>query len=271
MPRIEEKVHIPSFPPAIGRREGSNVTSNRALSFTFQFFEFWLRACNARVLLAGDSENALMRYPYIHVCMRVYMIHWTTYYEKRSVERSLARSTVARSRVYLARGPRLLRCGSRSRFSRTEANPRFRIPRCRISRRPSGPLSTPLSPFRDYLLPPETLDKQSTQNYATLRNRTTLETTGNVMDNRDIATRMNCTRLRRSSSISSCSKITIILLFSVYLSKWRSIQRVPFFLCCIMHGLPSYSRTNAIFRSIVSAVTTVVRTEMADQGLFYAI
>lgn len=159
------------------------------------------------------------------------MIHWTTYYEKRSVERSLARSTVARSRVYLARGPRLLRCGSRSRFSRTEANPRFRIPRCRISRRPSGPLSTPLSPFRDYLLPPETLDKQSTQNYATLRNRTTLETTGNVMGNRDIATRMNCTRLRRSSSISPCSKITIILLFSVYLSKWRPIQRFPFFLC----------------------------------------
>lgn len=42
------------------------------------------------------------------------------------LERRSERSTVAHA--YLASGPCPPRCGSRSRFSRTEANPRFRIP-----------------------------------------------------------------------------------------------------------------------------------------------
>lgn len=148
-----------------------------------------------RVLLAGDSENAF-----------IYDIHlyiYTTYVHVRDALNNILREAIgrmiarARYRCALARvfSPRPfcpLRCGSRSRFSRTEANPRFRIPRCRISRRPSGPLSAPLSPFRDYLLPPETL---STQNYATLRSsnifRNFLEITDNVTDDRGIATRMN--------------------------------------------------------------------------------
>lgn len=67
------------------------------------------------------------------------------------LERRSERSTVAHA--YLASGPCPPRCGSRSRFSRTEANPRFRIPYAVAYREALRPSLRPLSfiPLGTYL------------------------------------------------------------------------------------------------------------------------
>lgn len=74
-----------------------------------------------------------------------------------------APSTVAHA--YLARGPCPPRCGSRSRFSRTEANPRFRIPYAVAYREGPQALSPPpLSLWGPTCLPTERSKAKSRDN-----------------------------------------------------------------------------------------------------------
>lgn len=74
-----------------------------------------------------------------------------------------APSTVAHA--YLARGPCPPRCGSRSRFSRTEANPRFRIPYTVAYREGPQALSPPpLSLWGPTCLPTERSKAKSRDN-----------------------------------------------------------------------------------------------------------
>lgn len=84
------------------------------------------------------------------------------------LERRSERSTVAHA--YLASGPCAPRCGSRSRFSRTEANPRFRIPYAVAYREGPQALSLhrpPFIPLETYLptcLPTERSKAKSRDN-----------------------------------------------------------------------------------------------------------